>query len=183
MIFRGVSMEGKTLRFIESDQFTINPRIFSMSIETGTGFNLIVVMMAMNITPIHLDQVIDQFEHSRFLRRCSRICGGSRSIEATNITNANTMSVMPIAVSTSPTNRSTTFDSAVKPDNVVIADIFPAFAIGRVLCMISLNFSGPDIGSRFGTRAMYDDILNYSHDRGMIYAVGFGVLLPKLLSL
>ena len=154
-----------------------------MSIEAGTILALIVVVVAMNIAPIHLDQIIDQFEQSRFLRWSSCICGGSRSIEATNITNANTMSVMPITVSTSPTNCPTTFDSPVKPDNVVIADIFPTFAIGRFLCMISLYFSGSDIGSRLGTRAMYDDILNYSHDRVMIYSVGFVVLEPKLLSL
>lgn len=140
-------------------------------------------MMAMNIAPIHLDQIIDQFEQSRFLRWSSRICGGSRSIEATNITNANTMSIMPVAVSTSPTNCPTTFDSAVKPDNVVISDILPTFAIGRFLGVVVLNFSGSDIGSRLGTRAMYDDILNYSHDSSMIYAVGLGVLEPKLFSL
>lgn len=154
-----------------------------MSIETGTILALVVVVMAMNIATVHLDQIIDQFEQSRFLRWSSRICGGSRSIEATNITNANTMSIMPVAVSTSPTNCPTTFDSPVKPDNVVIADIFPTFAIRRFLCMISLYFSGSDIGSRLGTRAMYDDILNYSHDRVMIYTVGLGVLEPKLLSL
>lgn len=78
------------------------------------------------------------------------------------------MSIMPVAVSTSSTNCPTTFDSPIEPDNVVIADILPAFTIGRFLCMISLYFSGPDIGSRLGTRAMYDDILNYSHDSRMI---------------
>lgn len=140
-------------------------------------------MVAMNIAPIHLYQIIDQFEQSRFLLRCSRICGGSRSIEATNITNANTMSIMAVAVSTSPTNCPTTFDSAVKPDNVVISDILPTFAIGRFLGVVVLNFSGTDIGSRFCTRAMYDDILNYSHSRSMIYSAGFGVLEPKLFSL
>lgn len=93
------------------------------------------------------------------------------------------MSIMPVAVSTSPTNCPTTFDSPIEPDNVVIADIFPTFAIGWGLSVVSLNFSGSDIGSRLGTRAMYDDILNYSHDRRMIYAAGFGVLEPKLLSL
>ena len=131
---------------IQPDSLTIEPRVFGMSIETGAWLGLIVVVMAMNIATVHLDQIIDQFEQSRFLRWSSRICGGSRSIEATNITNANTMSIMPVAVSTSPTNCPTTFDSPVKPDNVVIADIFPTFAIGRFLCMISFNFSGPDIG-------------------------------------
>lgn len=154
-----------------------------MSVKTGARLDFIVVMVAMNIAPIHLDQIIDQFEQSRFLRWCSRICGGSRSIEATNITNANTMSVMPIAVSTSPTNCPTTFDRPVKPDDVVIANILPSFTIGRFLSVVSLNFSGSDIGSRLGTRAMYDDVFNYSHDRGMIYSAGFGVLEPKLLSL
>lgn len=93
------------------------------------------------------------------------------------------MSIMPVAVSTSPTNCPTTFDSAVKPDNVVISDILPTFAIGRFLGVVVLNFGGSDIGRRFGTRAMYDDILNYSHSRRMIYSAGFGVLEPKLLSL
>lgn len=93
------------------------------------------------------------------------------------------MSIMPIAVSTSPTNCPTTFDSAIEPNDVVISDILPSFTIGRRLSVVSLNFSGSDIGSRFGTRAMYDDILNYSHNRGTIYAVGFEVLEPKLFSL
>lgn len=154
-----------------------------MSIETRAWLGLIVVVMTMNIATVHLDQIIDQFEQSRFLRWSSRICGGSRSIETANITNANTMSVMPIAVSTSPTNCPTTFDSPVKPDDVVIANILPSFTIGRFLGVIFLNFSGSDIGSRLGTRAMYDDVFNYSHDRSMIYAVGLGVLWPKLLSL
>ena len=183
MIFRGVDTGVWILFFIEPDNFTIEPRVFGMSVEAGTGLGTIVVMVAMNITPIHLYQIIDQFEHSRFLRWSSRICGGSRSIEATNITNANTMSVMPIAVSTSPTNCPTTFDSAVKPDNVVISDIFPTLTIRRFLGMVSFNFSNPYVGRRLGTRAMYDDILYYSHERIMIYAVGFGVLEPKLLSL
>lgn len=183
MIFLGVPIDIRFLYIIKTDSFTIETRVFGVSVKAWARLDLVVVVMAMNIAAIHLNQIIDQFEQSRFLRWSSRICGGSRSIEATNITNANTMSIMPVAVSTSPTNCPATFDSAVKPDNVVISDILPTFAIGRFLSVISFDFSGPDVGSRFGTRAMYDDILNYSHDSSMIYAVGFGVLEPKLFSL
>ena len=53
------------LRFfglIDPDSFTIEARVFGMSIEAGTILALIVVVVAMNIAPIHLDQIINQFE-------------------------------------------------------------------------------------------------------------------------
>ena len=53
------------LRFfglIDPDSITIEARVFGMSIEAGTILALIVVVVAMNIAPIHLDQIINQFE-------------------------------------------------------------------------------------------------------------------------
>ena len=52
-------MKVKALLFIKPDDFTIEARVFGMSIETRAWLGLIVVVMAMNIATVHLDQIID----------------------------------------------------------------------------------------------------------------------------
>lgn len=102
-----------------------------MGVEAGTGFALVIVVVTMNIASVHLDQVVYQLQKGRLLLWRSGVFGFSRRIKPTNITYPNRMSVVPNAVSTSPRNWPTPFDSAIQPNDIVVPDIFPAFTIGR----------------------------------------------------
>lgn len=80
--------------FFSLQQPFVKVPIFGVCVEARAGFAVVVVMVAVDATAIHLDQVIYLFLECGFLCGCSGICKIAVFIEAPNITNPDGMGVM-----------------------------------------------------------------------------------------
>lgn len=113
-----------------------------MSVEAGAWLGFVIVVMAMNVTTIHCDEIIYQFPESGNLIACSSVSWFPRCVQPPDIADADTMGIMAITMRSSSRDRSATFDGSVKSDNVVIAYILPAISVGGWL-----SVPGPDLFS------------------------------------
>lgn len=80
--------------FFPLQQPFVKVPIFGVCIEARAGFAVVVVMVAVDATAIHLDQVIYLFLECSLLRGCSGISKIAIFIETTNITNPDGMGIM-----------------------------------------------------------------------------------------
>lgn len=80
--------------FFTLEQPFIKASIFRVSVEARAGLAVVIVMVAVDATAVHLDQIIYLFLECGLLCGCSGICIIAVFIEASNITNPDGMGVM-----------------------------------------------------------------------------------------
>ena len=116
-----------------------------MGIEAGAGLTLVIVVVAMDITAVYLDEIVDEFCEGGFLSFCPGVSRLPILLAATDVAYPDGMGIMAIAVGTSPRDEPTFLDCAVEPDNIVISDILPAITMGRRCSMPLADFLSTDI--------------------------------------
>ena len=134
-----------------------------MGIEVRAGLARIIVVMRMNVTSIHLNQVVDQLQQSRLLFFGPSVYTLYFPFPSSDIAYTDGMGVVAITVCTSPGNDPTTLNSPVEPDDIMVPDISPTVTLRRFCHMPFFDFLSPDIQIIWRIRAMYDDIFYHSH--------------------
>lgn len=147
----------------DADCSPVDVRVLLMSVKTRAWLALVILMVPVNVTVVDFDQISDQLQKSGLLCSCSCVSKLSRLVETANVTNANTVSVVTVTVRTSFTNEPTPLNGAIKTYDVMVPNIFPSPSEWRGRSMILFNLFGPDVDFVFGTRAVDDDLINYSH--------------------
>lgn len=88
----------------------------------------------------------------------SRVGGVAIGIESADVDYADTFGVLTLAMRPNLINRTTDGDTAVKPDNVVVAD-----ATESACTMPRINFSDAYSATDPGRRTMNNDFCDFSH--------------------
>lgn len=111
----------------------------------------------MRAAMINFDKAADKMEERGLLLRCARVGWSPMGVESSNVSNANTMRVVPKAVCSWLRYCPATLYCPIKLNNVMISYSPPS----------SVNMHGLDIGSpkiftSRGGRAVYDNIIYIS---------------------
>lgn len=153
----------------------VNPSIFRLCIEARAIFFLVIITMAVYMTVVHQCQFRDQLQHSCTLGRCSCVSRFALLVKPSDITDANTVCVVSLAMSSRLANRPPTLDGTIQIYNVVVPDVTPAISHWGLSGMPGLNVCSMIIASPWRGRAVEDDIVYVPGHRGK------GVLFLEIL--
>lgn len=151
--------------------------VFGRGGEAGAGFGGKFIVGMDGRTGIATTERADEPTERLALLGSPRVGGIAVGIKPADVDHADTLGILALAMRSNLLNRTTDGDTAVKPDDVVVAD-----ATESARTMPRINFSDTHSATDSGRRAMNNDFCDFSHsnvsDVLCVFFIDFQFLKP-----